>query len=319
MGFLPSRRRAGSLDLAIDLGTAATRLHGGPRVAPVSRPSVVWREGGQRAALARGVVVDTDAAASVVEDLLRAVPRRRWRRPSALATVPSDASPEERAAVVEAVLTAGLGAVVVAPEPLAAAVGAGLEVDRPRAQLVVDVGEGVTDCAVVRDGVLVASAAVRVALADLRAALRSFAAEQAGVRISPVEAERALRELGVGPGRWRPSRLRVVGLPSQGLGPVRADLDADEVLTAIAPVVDAIEGHVGRFLLALPRDLAAETRDAGLCLTGGGALLAGLADRLVAETGLAVRRARDPLNAVIEGAHRLASGEFHPETWGESR
>lgn len=315
MGILPLRRRAGTLDLALDLGTAATRLHGGPRVSAVARPSLVWRDGSLRPALAGGVVIDPDAASAVVEDLLRSVPRRRWRAPSALACVPTDASPEERAALVEAVLGAGLGAVVIAPEPLAAAVGAGLEVEAARAQLVVDVGEGVTDCALVRSGDIVASAALRVAVADLRAALREAAVRQAGIRLSPGEAERALRVLGVAPRRDAPSRLRVVGLPSEGLGPVHADLDAEKLLGALAPVVDAIESHVGRFLLSLPKDLLAEARDAGICLSGGGALLSGLVERLVAETGMAVRRAEDPLGAVITGAQRIAAGEAAVSCW----
>jgi rod shape-determining protein MreB len=136
----------GVTDVALDLGTATTRLRVAPRLAPLSRPSAVWRLGGQRRGLAGGVIVDVYAATAVVADLLRNV-ASRWRRPSVLACVPTDASPAERAALVEAVIQAGAGAVCVAPEPLAAALGAGLEVEGPRARAIVDVGEGVTDCA----------------------------------------------------------------------------------------------------------------------------------------------------------------------------
>src|SRR5690606_25286184 len=135
-------------ELAIDLGTAATRLHAHPRTVPLTRPSVVWRGGGTRPALARGVVVDGDAAADGLGDLLRKV-GCGWRRPRAVACVPSDASDAEQDAVLEAVRRAGAARVALVPEPLAAAVGAGIEVGAPRAQALVDIGEGVTDCAVV--------------------------------------------------------------------------------------------------------------------------------------------------------------------------
>lgn len=293
-------------DLAIDLGTAATRLHAPARTVPLTRPSVVWRPGGARAALRQGVVVDGDAAADVLGDLVRKAGRFGWRRPRALACIPSDASAEERAALEEAVCRAGAASVAIVAEPLAAAVGAGLAPDAPRAQALVDIGEGVTDCAVVREGRVVAAAALRVAVADLRAAVRDWVREGAGIRVSPVEAERVLREAGVARGRRTPQRLHVVGSPAQGIGPVRAWLEVDALHVALEPVAERIAEHVGAFVAGLPGELAAEVADTGVCLTGGGALLAGMGERLVGELGLAVWRAPDPLLAVVDGARALA-------------
>lgn len=295
-------------ELAIDLGTAATRVLVEPRSRPLSRPSTVWRMGAQRAALRGGVIVDTDAATAVLGALLRSVPRSGWRRPRALVCVPTDASPAERAAVVETALRAGIRAVAVTQEPLAALVGAGVDVAAPHAQAIVDVGEGVTDCAVVRDGALVATDALRLAVADLRAAVRDWIEERVGVRVSAMEAERVLRETGVGPLPGWSRQLRVVGTPAHGAGPVHVNLDVAELLEALDPLLDRIAERVGRFVSGLPADMADEVRAAGICLSGGGALLAGMADRLVGELEIGVWCAPDPLRAVIDGAHRIASG-----------
>ena len=302
------RRFHSGFDLGIDLGTAATRVLVEPRSRPLSRPSTVWRAGGQKAALRGGVIVDTDAAAAVLGELMRSVPRRTWRRRSALACVPTDASPTERAAVIETVLRSGVASVEVVPEPLAALVGAGIDVEAPRAHAIVDVGEGVTDCAIVRDGALVATDALRVAVADLRAAVRAWIEERVGVRVSTVEAERALREVGVGPLPGWSRKLRIVGSPAHGAGPVRVQLDAAELLEALDCQVDPIVAFVGRFVAGLPTPLADEIRATGICLSGGGALLAGMADRLVGEVGIGVWCAPDPLRAVVDGAHRIVSG-----------
>lgn len=302
------RRFGSGFDLAIDLGTAATRVLVEPRTRPLSRPSAVWRMGGQRAALRGGVIVDTDAAAAVLAELLRAVPRSGFRKPRALACVPTDASSAEREAVVESVLRAGVGSVAVAPEPLAALVGAGVDVASSHAQMVVDVGEGVTDCAIVRDGNLVETDALRLGVADLRAAVRVFIEERIAVRVSVMEAERVLRATGVGPLPGWSRALRIVGTPAHGIGPVRARIDVAELLEALDPLADRIAACVGHFVNGLPADLAHELRTSGICLTGGGALLAGMADRLVGEVGIGVWCAPDPLRAVIDGAHRIVSG-----------
>jgi rod shape-determining protein MreB len=293
-------------DLALDLGTAATRLHAPARSVPLTRPSTVWRPGGTRPALRQGVVVDADAAADVLGDLLRKVGGLRWRRPRVLACIPSDASADERGALEEAVRRAGAGSVAIVAEPLAAAVGAGVAVDAPQAQALVDVGEGVTDCAVVRAGRVLRADALRVALADLRGAVQDWIEEAAGIRVPFVEAERVLREAGVARGRRTPERLHVVGRPAHGFGPVRHWLEVDALHAALEPVSERIVAHVGAFVAALPEDLAAEVAEGGVCLSGGGALLGGLGERLVGELGVAVWRAPDPLLAVVDGARALA-------------
>ncbi|MFO0687914.1 MAG: rod shape-determining protein [Myxococcota bacterium] len=302
-------------ELAIDVGTATTRLHLRDRLSPLARPSTTWRGSAAQPALRGGVVTDGDAAAAVVGELFRSLPRMRMRRPRVLACVPTDATVEERARLVESVLRAGAGAVEVIPEPLAAAIGAGLETDLPRAQLLVDVGEGVTDCAVVREGVLVATGAQRVAVADLRATATKWIEANLGVRISAVEAERVLREVGVGPIVRAHRPVLVVGRPLAGIGPIRATCEADALHAALEPVVETIVGRIGRFFAELPSALAEEVRESGLCLTGGGALLTGLLERIVAETETAVWRAPAPLQAVIDGARQIVASGRPSSPW----
>lgn len=294
-----------AFEIAIDVGTAATRLHVRDRLSPLVRPSAVWRAGAACPALRGGVVTDAEVATVVVRELLRSLPRARWRRPRALACVPTDATADERDRLVESVLQAGAGAVEVIPEPLAAAIGAGLETELSRAQLLVDIGEGVTDCAVVREGALVATGALRVAVSDLRAETTAWVEANLGVRISPVEAERVLREVGVGPIIRAHRPVLVVGRPLVGIGPVRATFEVEALHAALEPIVEEIVGRIGRFVAELPPELEEEVRESGLCLTGGGALLTGLLERLVGETGTAVWRAPAPLQTVIDGARRI--------------
>ena len=295
-------------DVALDFGTATARLHVASRLLPLSRPSRIWRDGRERRALAGGVVVDVDAASAVVADLLGRV-FGRWRRPRMLACLPTDATIAERDALIEALLRAGAGAVQLAPEPLAAVLGAGLEIETPRTRAVVDIGEGVTDCAIVSAKGVVSSAALRVGVDDFREAIRGWIAHALEVRITPGEAERLLREVGLLARRELDRDLVVCGSPRRGVGPVLIRVDHATLRRAIQPVADRIAEHVRRFVATVPAAGQDELRDAGLSLTGGGALLHGMSERLVGEIGLTVERVGDPLGAVIEGAHRLRRSE----------
>lgn len=306
------RRRSNGSDLAIDLGTAATRLHGASRTAPISRPSVVWGSAGPQHALRGGVIIDTDAAAAVVGDLLQSF---AVRRPHTLACVPTDATPAERAALIEAVLRAGAGAVCVVSEPLAAAVGAGIAIEGACAHTIVDLGEGVTDCAVVRDGEVLASAALRIGVADLRDAVRRLLADAYGVHVAGIEAERVLREVGVGPRPGRLRELRVVGTPRSGIGPVIVRVEAENLEHALEPIADRISAHVAAFVARASGELELTSQETEILLTGGGSLLHGMSSRMVSETQKKVVRAPSPLLAVIEGATRIASGGPRVGQW----
>lgn len=268
-------------DLAVDLGSATTRVASAGSPFTLRAPSAV---GGTRA-LRGGVVVEPDCAVEVLRPLFAQVRRFGLVRPRVVATVPTDADRDERLAVEESVRRAGAAAVALAPEPLAAAIGAGIDLGLPYAQMIVDVGHGVTDCLVVRSGEIVESSARRVGCGDLEEALvRHWAGRQQTVLST--EAARGM-------------------LVEQGLG----------LAEALAPVDESILGFVERAVREVPHEIGAELLESGIHLSGGGALLPGLADALERRTGLRVHRVPDPLGAVVQGGRRLIRSVTEQGAW----
>ncbi|MBN1341578.1 MAG: rod shape-determining protein [Phycisphaerae bacterium] len=288
-------------DLALDVGTATTRLAVANREGELVRPSLL----GGTHPLRSGVVVDRGAASSLLKLLVDRARYFHLSRPRVLVCAPSDASPEEREALIESVRGAGVSSVAVIPEPLAAAIGAGMDLSLPYGQLIVDIGEGVTDCAVIQSGELVATAAVRAACSDLHEAVQQVALRECGLVLSRTEAERIT--LGVGIGTARDPASAVV---AEGIGAIDGRLGAASVpIPAIEEaqnlVVDRILETILAFLKDLPASLGAQVIDNPARLTGGGALLRGMVDLISANTGLCVTVPDDPLGAVIRGSRRV--------------
>jgi rod shape-determining protein MreB len=331
------RKLAADPDLAIDLGTANTRLYVSGRGLIADEPSIVKMPdrtrltkaiGAQAAKLSRpeasaqmvsplraGVVADVDAATSLLTPLLRRARRFGLIHPRALACVPTNASDEERAAVVEATRRAGAAAVALAPEPLAAAIGAGLDVGSRYAHMLVDIGDGVTDIAVIRSGELVMTAAVRTACSDLHRAVRQMVAERHGVHLYAREAERLTCRLGAASGDAPAASLIAAGIDCATSGETTIWVSSHEVSEAIAPVIETIVWVVRAAVKDLPANLACEVIESGISLTGGGACLAGMADLIAAETAIDVRPADDPLHAVINGARQMLSVGIATNLW----
>lgn len=278
-------------DLAVDLGSATTRVASACGRIHLEAPSVV----GETRALRGGVVVQPDCAAEVLRPLFAKARRFGLGRPRVVATVPTDADRDERLALEESVRQAGAAAVALAPEPLAAAIGAGLDLSLPYAQLVVDIGHGVTDCIVVRSGQILETRARRVGCGDLEEALvRHHRAGKKrkgkGARKETALTAEAARQM----------------LIEKGLS----------LAQALSPADESILGFVESFVRDMPDDLGAELVESGLELTGGGALLPGLADALARRTGLRVRRFPDPLHAVVQGGRRMIRTVAEQGLWG---
>lgn len=263
-------------DLAVDLGSATARVASACGRFTLEAPSMV----GETRALRGGVVVEPDCAAEILRPLFARARRFGLGRPRVVATVPTDADRDERQALKEIVRRAGAAAVALALEPLAAAIGAGLDLGLPYAQLVVDIGHGVTDCIVVRSGQIIESRARRVGCGDLEEALVRHDGH-----LSPETARKMLVEEG----------LAVAG--------------------ALAPVTESILGFVESFVREVPHDVGAELVESGIDLTGGGALLPGLAGALARRTGLRVRRFPDPLSAVVQGGRRMIRSVAEQGGW----
>jgi len=232
-----------------------------------------------------------------------------------LACIPPDACDREREALIEATRRAGASAVTLTPEPLAAAVGIGLDISLPYAQMLVDIGDGVTDIAVIRSGSIVSSAAVRTACSDLIAAVRQNVAAHYGVALYQREALRLIRHIGVGQRKLSSAPFVAAGADCRTGLLRRVPVNGQEVAEVIDPIVTTIVRAVGRAVKELPSDLASEVIESGIHLTGGGAGLPGIADLMAAETLLDVSLAREPMKAVIRGASRMLRVGIATNVW----
>lgn len=193
----------------------------------------------------------------------------------------------------------------VVAEPLAAAVGAGLDLSLPYAEMIVDVGAGVTDIAVIRSGELVKSAAVRTACCDFHTMVQQLAARRYGVILYRREAERLTREFGWSREGLPRAASVALGVERAGGGQAEVSVTAADVAEAIRPALEIIRETLRRFFRGLAHDLAAEVIESGVCLTGGGACIPGIKELIAAETSLDVRVAPDPLRSVISGAGQM--------------
>ncbi|MCW5889307.1 MAG: rod shape-determining protein [bacterium] len=216
--------------------------------------------------------------------------------------MPSDACSAERQALRAAVASAGAADVTLLAEPVAAAIGAGADLASGFAQMVVDVGEGVTDASVVDQRGLVASAAVRVGCATLRA---GGAPARGRARVDAARPSASLRTHGVGGD--------AVGVAARRDG--ATGVDAGAVHAALAASTAAIAACVAGLLRGLDDRAACQVIDGGIVLTGGGALLPGLRAVIEDATQVATRVADDPLNAVIRGASAVLREAARVGAW----
>jgi len=247
-------------------------------------------------ALQRGVIVNLSAATELLRPLLRqrrGVGRKQLR---VLACAPSDVTPVERYSVQTCILKAGASSVIIVPEPLAAAVGSGIDIGSRYAKFLVDFGDGVTDCAIIRDGQIVASLAERVGCADLRRIVKDFAYNNAGVIVSDAEAERVLRRVGLKNAGEEGCLGVRRGMPAHCFLPVA------ELHVRLWPAVCRMLAPIRVLLREAPAAVGAEIIEDGIFLTGGGALLPGMRDAVEAGTSIETRVVADPLGAVIRGA-----------------
>jgi len=267
-------------NVAVDLGTSTTRVAiGANRL--LEEPSGV----AAKRALSAGVVVDAETAVILLRPLLAQARMFGIVKPCVLACAPSDVTVDERRLLVESITAAGASAVVVIPEPLAAMVGGGVEVSSPYAQMIIDIGEGVTDCAITQSSRIQETCAVRLGCASMRQAIRSAFRKQNEI-ISDEEAETFLRNCGIS----------LSGTLSE---------TGRRVVSAVEIVAARITETIDSFLRALPHTLGCEIIESGIWLSGGGALLPGVRGRIEGITGISVRCVANPRTAVVEGARAI--------------
>ncbi|HET9480650.1 MAG TPA: rod shape-determining protein [Candidatus Polarisedimenticolia bacterium] len=307
------RRLVGGADVAIDLGTANSRVFAQGIGLVADEPSVVPPEPPVDRArdqavypLRSGVVADVQATSRLLRPWIARVRGTSLRAPRVLVCTPTDASEDERAALVEATRTAGAASVALLPEPLAAAVGAGLDISSPYAQMVVDIGEGVTDIAVIASGSIVGSSAVRTACGEMHEAVGSMLLARHDLAVGRSETERLLREVGVAePTASDPARVVVRGRDATTGHARWATIDRRELLSVSQPVAYHILNALRAALRELPPSAGCEVIEGGIHLTGGGALVRGMRELIAFETRLTVHVVKDPMHAVIDGARQM--------------
>jgi len=315
----------GNRDLAVDLGTANTLVYERGRGIVVSEPSVVAvdADGGEVYAvgaeahrmigrtpatisatrpLRHGVIADFEVTEQMLRYFLRKAHASRFARRRVVMCVPSGVTDVETRAVEEACLSAGARQVALIEEPIAAAIGAGLPIAEPRGHMVVDIGGGTTEVAVLSLGEIVVEASLRLGGYDLDEAIVAHVRRDHNLAIGQPTAEELKLAIGsAGPlERELEAEVRgrelVTGMPKTVL------LSSQEVRLALAEPVQAIVDAVRDTLDRTPPELAADIVVHGILLAGGGALLKGLAQRLHVETDMPTVIAESALTCVAVGA-----------------
>ena len=320
-----------SNDLAVDLGTANTLVFARGKGIIVREPSIVavnnltnrveavgteakemlGRTPGSITAIRPmrdGVIADFDAAEKMLGYFIKkSHGRKRFIRPRLVIGVPSEITQVERRAVKDSAYRAKASEVHLVEEGMAAAIGAGLPITEASGNMIVDIGGGTTDIAVVSLAGIVYSKSVRVAGNAMDEAITQFVRREHDLLIGERTAEKIKIELGSAAPLFPPKQMEVKGRHVLEGKPTSIILNDQEVREALAEPVRMILRAVRDALERIPPELSADVCDRGIVLSGGGALLQNLDERLRSETGLPVQVAEDPLSSVVLGAGKMLS------------
>jgi len=317
----------GGRDMAVDLGTANTLVYVRGRGIVLSEPSVVaidQRSGEVHAVgveakrmlgrtpgtiqairpLKDGVIADFDVTEQMLRHFIQKVHQHRFAHPRVVVCVPSGVTGVERRAVEEATLSAGARQAYLIEEPMAAAIGAGLPIAEPTGNMIVDIGGGTTEVAVISLGGIVVSQSMRVGGDEMDEAIVNHVKREYKLLIGLQTAEEIKLEVGSAWGMSDEVQAEVRGRDLLTGLPKTIILSSDEVRHALdeplTQIIDAIKSTLDK----TPPELAADIMDRGVVLAGGGALLHGLDERLRHETQIPMHVAESPLTCVAVGSGR---------------
>ena len=317
----------GGRDMAVDLGTANTLVYVRGRGIVLSEPSVVAideRSGEVHAVgveakrmlgrtpgtisairpLKDGVIADFDVTEQMLRHFIQKVHQHRFAHPRVVVCVPSGVTGVEKRAVEEATLSAGAREAHLIEEPMAAAIGAGLPVSEPTGNMIVDVGGGTSEVAVISLGGIVVSQSLRVGGDEMDEAIISHVKKEYKLLIGQQTAEEIKLEIGSAFDLREEFHAEVRGRDMLTGLPKTVVLSSEEVRHALEEPVSQIIDAIRSTLDKTPPELAADIMDRGIVLAGGGALLAGLDERLRHETQMPSHLAESPLTCVAVGSGR---------------
>jgi rod shape-determining protein MreB len=318
-----------STHFAMDLGTANTLIYMKGEGIILNEPSVVAIDNtnGKVIAVGReakeyigrtppnisairplkdGVIADFDVTKAMIKYFLTVVRRdRKVSKPKMVVGVPSGITQVEKKAVVDACYQVGIKDVFLIEEPMAAAIGSDLPIELPKGNMVVDIGGGTTEVAIISLSATAYSESLRVAGDELDEAIVRYLQKKHQVAIGYIASERIkIEAASVYPMDFQGDPISIVGKDMLTGIPKNLKIAREEVREAIEEPVSAIIDSIRRALEKLPPEFVSDLDETGMILTGGGALLKGLDKRIEAETGVRVRTIEDPLYSVVLGAGR---------------
>jgi len=317
-----------SNDIGIDLGTANTLVYARDHGIVLREPSVVAVKAGTNEVLAvgddakrmlgrtpgnivairplrDGVIADFEVTEAMLRHFIKKVSGKRRSHPRVVIAIPSGITEVERRAVKESAEQAGAREVSLLEEPMAAAIGVGLPVQDASGNMIVDIGGGTTEVALISLSGIVYARSVRTAGDELDEAIISYMKRGYNLMIGERTAEDIKIRIGSAAPLPKETGMEVKGRDLVSGLPKTISITSQEVRDAMADPLATIVDAVRTTLERCPPELAADLVDRGLVLAGGGALLRGLDKRLREETGLPVHVAEDPLSAVAEGTGKV--------------
>ncbi len=322
-----------STDMAIDLGTANTLVYVEGKGIVLNEPSVVAiatvnnktevvavgseakqmlgkTPGHIRAIrpLRDGVIADFEVAEEMIKYFIRKIHNNRLfsASPRIVICVPYGATAVERRAIQESAEEAGAREVYLIEEPMAAAIGAGLPITEPQGSIIVDIGGGTTEVAVISLGGIVYASSIRVGGDRMDEEIATYIRKNFNLLIGEATAERIKKEIGsaITLPESKDMRITIKGRSLIDGNPRDIEVTQENVAEALMDPVSAISEGVKDALEQTPPELVADIMDAGITLSGGGALLANLDTVISRVTGVVVKLAKQPLNCVVEGTGR---------------
>jgi rod shape-determining protein MreB and related proteins len=252
--------------------------------------------------LRHGVIADFDVTEQMLRQFLAKVVRNRWARPRLVMCAPSGITDVERRAMEEASMSAGAREVHLIEEPLAAAIGAGVPIDEPVGRMVLDVGGGTSEVAVISLGAIVVSRSARVGGYDLDDAIGAHIRDVHRMTIGSQSAEAIKQQIGSAAALTPEIETAVRGRDLVSGQPRELRLDSAELRQAIDAPLSGILAALHETLEETPPELAGDIARHGILLAGGGALLHAFAERVQDETGMTAYLAESPLTCVAVGA-----------------
>ncbi|MCF7832909.1 MAG: rod shape-determining protein [Candidatus Marinimicrobia bacterium] len=314
-------------DIAIDLGTANTLIHMRGAGIVINEPSIVSKSlktgkiiavGNEaRDMLGRthpniitirpmkdGVIADFEMTDGMLQGFIKKIQLSRFARPKMVICVPSGITEVEKRAVQESAERANASRVYLIEEPVAAAIGIGIDISKPIGSMIVDIGGGTTEIAVLALNGVVAKESIRVAGDELNNAIVHYFRGKHNLLIG----ERTAEEIKKAVGSAIPTEEKIIAVKGRNLLtgiPRTVEVDANDVSECLQKTIEMMIAAIKRTLEHTPPELSADILDRGVILTGGGSLLQGLDERIRRETNLPVSIADEPLLSVAKGTGKV--------------